>query len=663
VGRKLTRISRARYVARRLKADPGISTWDHDQQPILFFSPEAGFKASSIIHGVLARTLKEAGHPVVMARCFQLFERCPVMDLHGLPYQIPARTKADLCAECADISFHTFDSYGLEALDLRGFLTPEVQARYHRACDSLTDDLSAFEYESIPFGRICLFDIVLHKKISQFDQISADIREGWKAYIKSSLLSFCVTESICDQVPVSKLVHVNNYAMLLGAKFAAQKRGIAVYSALLAPHKGNDYSRYIILPELIWESFFRQGRAWPKWRDLALDQTRIEEITDDTMVRFSAQSSHTYSPPRQLAAGDIRSRLGLAPDKKLLVAYTSSLDEILALDVLKQSVGIEGIEKKEPFSDQIDWLQQLISFGNRRDDLQLIVRIHPREGVNRRDSVVSQHLKRLKEAFDRPIPNCRFVWPADPVSSYDLAEVADVALISWSTIGVELARLGVPVITSTSGVSAFPHDDFLEFGATPAEYFEKLAALLERPMRLDTISRAFRWYNLFHLGTSLDLTDLIPRHDSVELPAFKMPAEAEAIERIIIQGEHPLELNYERLRGAQTVASKREETLALQAQMRRIIHFFHTGEDARTIERLLLVPRPAVGETRRPESFPSGTRAISLDGSHTRYVDGDKVYSRYSPLCARLAVLSAEASDATSQVAVSLSGAVVYVNE
>jgi hypothetical protein len=645
VRQKLAKQSQKRNVDRRLQADPGLSAWPTDQSPVLFFSPEAGFRASSIIQSVLARTLKESGHPVVMARCVRLFERCPVMDLHALPYTAPAKAKERVCLDCIATSFEMFDSYGLEALDLKSFLTPEVEAKYRRVCESLPDDLASFEYESIPLGKLCLFDIVLHTKLSEFDRISDDIRAGWKAYIKSSLLSFFLTESICKRIPLTHIVHVNNYSLLLGARFAARKFGIPAYSALLAPHKGNDYSRYVILPEFIWESLFRQGRAWKEWRDLSLSPEQINEVADDTLVRFSAQSAHTYSPPKQVVAGDIRLKLGLSTTKKLVVAYTSSLDEILAIGVLKESIGIEGIPKREPFRDQIDWLEQLIKFANHREDLQLVVRIHPREGINRRDAVTSQHLAKLKQAFGGEIPNCRFVWPAEPISSYDLAEAADVVLTSWSTIGDELARLGAPVLTSTSGVSAFPHDDFLEFGETPQLYFEKLLELLDRPTNIETIARAFRWYNLFHLGTSLKMNDLIPRHDSVELPQFRMPREAEAIQRIIIGGEHPLDLNYERLRRAQRPDNKREELLALQAQLRRIIHFFHTGENSSQPCRLFLLSSADANGNGQEHVLPSRARTISLVGNQTRYSADGKIYSRYSPMCARLASVCAESLD------------------
>ena len=79
------------------------------------------------------------------------------------------------------------------------------------------------------------------------------------------------------------------------------------------------------------------------------------------------------------------------------------------------------------------------------------MRIHPREGVNKRESVASQHLTRLREAFGKPYANCRFIWPADPVSSYDLGEAADVVLTSWSTIGLEMPATGAPVLVAFNG--------------------------------------------------------------------------------------------------------------------------------------------------------------------------------------------------------------------
>ncbi|HMH44422.1 MAG TPA: hypothetical protein VK557_13110 [Pyrinomonadaceae bacterium] len=643
--RFLEQNSRGRYVEGRLKKSQAKAVKARPET-ILFFSPEAGFKTSSVMQCVLGRILKDKGHNVLVSRCYRLFERCPVMDMDSLPYNMSSRVRKNVCIDCAAMSFELFDDYELETLDLRTLLTPKLQSKYEQAVAQLPDDLLTFEFESIPFGKFSLLDLVLNTKVSDFNHLGKEYRSGWESYIKSSVLSFLLAESVCETNSISRLIHVSNYSLQMGAHFAARKHSIPVYSIVLAPHKANDRRNYIVLPELMWESMFRQGRAWKEWRDLFLAEDQVKEIGDDVLVRLGGCSSHTYSLPKNFVVEDIRSSLGLSTNRKLIVAYTSSLDELLALDVLKESIGLINNPGNQPFRDQIDWLQQVINFVNSRTDVQLVVRVHPREGTNRRESIISQHLLKLKETFGHEIPNCHFVWPEDPISSYDLAEAADLVLTSWSTIGIELARLGAPVITSTSGVVAFPHDDFLEFGETPTAYFDKLSELLNRPTNIETIARAFRWYYLSNLGTSVNLGDLIPRHDVDELPPFKMPAEAGIIEKIIIGGEHPLNLNHERLRGAQTPDSARQETLALQAQLRRIIHFFHTGQDSNEPARLFLLPSAdANGSGRKQWGVPEGARVISLVGNQTRYVADGKLYSRYSPMCARLTTLCAEATE------------------
>src|SRR5205807_8907478 len=100
------------------------------------------------------------------------------------------------------------------------------------------------------------------------------------------------------------------------------------------------------------------------------------------------------------------------------------------------------------------------------DDLQLAVRIHPREGPNKREGGTSQHLQKLRREFGAyQHARVRIIWPEDKTSSYDLGEAADLALVSWSSIGLELARLGVPVLTSTRGIGFLPEGDFLAFRA------------------------------------------------------------------------------------------------------------------------------------------------------------------------------------------------------
>ncbi len=638
--------SRQRDIVRRFQRSSIVAHKSDFNKTILFFSPEAGVAPHYVAQCVLARTLKELGHNVLFAKCFQIFERCPVMDMHQLSYRSGEAAKTETCVNCAANSIEMLDTYGLDSLDLRSILIREVTLRHQRAIANLPDDLSLFEYDSIPFGKLCLNDMALATKVSNFEEVSQEIRLAWLQYIKSSLLSYLLIDHVCQKFSISRVLHFNDYSLLLGARMAARKNGVPTFTVTLASHNVIDRRRYVILPDIVWASFGKQEEAWPTWRGLHLSAQQVHAVADDLIVRFGAKSFHTYSPAKTFKGEDVRSSLGLTKDKKLLVAYTSSLDEMLAGKMLRRAFGLDVKDRQQPFKDQIEWLQSLIDFVRKREDLELVVRVHPREGVNKRDAVSSMHLARLRRAFDRPLGSCRFVWPGERVSSYDLAEAADLVLTSWSTIGLELARLGSPVLTSTNGVSPFPQDDFLEWGETPRAYFDKLEALLQRPTRLETIALAFRWYHLFHLGTSLDLGDIVPTHDFEGLPSFKLPREAAAIEEVICGDKEVLALNLERLRESQHPDSAEEEKAALERQLRRMIHFLHTGEDSSEDFQLRLMASDERANDSAAHSngklAAKAERTLITNGPHTHYLVEGMTYSRFSPMSARLAPLCAQ---------------------
>jgi hypothetical protein len=536
--------------------------------------------------------------------------------------------------------------YELEYLDLQTLETPELALQIQAVMASMPQDLRLFEFDGIAFGKLCAFDLILATKIADLEHVSEVHRSGWLQYIQASLHAYLLVDRLCRQLPVARLVHFNDYSLLLSGRLAAQKHNVPSYGVTQASHMNVDRRRYIIVPTVMRASFVCREREWQNWRDYPVPENVVGGSTDDLLVRFGAKGrqSHVFSPSKDLHEDDIRPTLGLQEDRKVLVAYTSSLDETIAVRMYSEALGLPVDQLPQPFADQVEWLRALTGYVEASADLQLVVRVHPREG-RRRGGVESQHLLRLKREFDRSFRHCVLVWPEMPISSYDLAEAADVALISWSSMGLELARLGVPVLACTQGIGYFPQDDFLEWGATPATYFDKLVSLLERPATLDTIARAVRWYHLFHLGASLDMGDLVPSFDFTGAPPFRMPAEARAIEDIIIGGQDIVALNAARLRAGQHERSGVDEAAALRRQFRRVIYYLYTGQDPRDDYTLLL--RPGAVTADGLADIVSRTRNLDVkvliaEGWHTRFIERGRVHTKYSAMVARLGPLCAQ---------------------
>ena len=582
---------------------------------ILFFVPEAGVEAHLAAMCVLARTLKEQGQTVLMARCFQLYSRCPVMDMYALPYQPPEKTRRSVCLNCASSSFRLLDEYGLDVLDLRHFDSPQIGARIDQILRDLPADLREFEFEGHALGKMCAMDVVLATKTSDFEHISPAVRLAWVRYIEAALKSLLLVRAVLNQIDIEALAHFNDYSLLLGARLAAREKGVRCFSITQASHCNIDRSRYVLRSSLGGETSNQQGDLWPQVRELALSPRQIEEGGDDLMSRFGGVGSHMFSPAK--SRDDVRQTLNLDPSLRLLVAYTSSPDEMMATRMNMEGLGVYREPGTQPFGDQIEWLRAVCDWVQNRPDLQLVVRIHPREGVKKRAGA-SQNLARLHAAFDQMPPRCHVVWPDEPISSYDLAESADLALFGWSTIGQELARLGVPTLAAFRRINPFPQDDFLEWAATPADYFAKAAAMLERATNVETLSRAWRWYSWYHLGHSLDFGDVVPDLEFTGLPLFRPSRQAPALLEVMAQGRDILDWNLERQRELQNADVNAAEIEALQTQLRRLIHFCFTGED----------------KTPARDDF-----SLQIHRQNVIFCDAKEQKERFSPLVARLAPL------------------------
>ena len=204
-------------------------------------------------------------------------------------------------------------------------------------------------------------------------------------------------------------------------------------------------------------------------------------------------------------------------------------------------------------------------------------------------------------------------------------------------MGAELSRVGIPLLAGFRGTTPFASDDFIQWASDREEYGRKLEALLSRPLTMDLVAGAFRWYSAYHLGRSVLLGDLIPSGGHDGLPEFRLPERHRVLEQLVVGGQDAFEWNLQRLRGRQHPDSPIEERLALSRSLRRIIHFVLTGalEDRDfdlTVQQVSSIDGAVPGG-----QDPLGARRLEVCGNEVRYLVGGRSYRRYSPMVARLA--------------------------
>jgi hypothetical protein len=143
---------------------------------------------------------------------------------------------------------------------------------------------------------------------------------------------------------------------------------------------------------------------------------------------------------------------------------------LLAANVIGDSLTLG----RQVFSHSMtEWLLRSVQMFAARPDVQLVVRIHPGERYTQGPSVAEV----IQSAAPGGLPEHIHVVPAaDPLNTYDLIEIADLGLVYTTTVGMEMAMSGVPVI-----VAGQTHYRGKGFTLDPASW-EDYAALLEQTL-------------------------------------------------------------------------------------------------------------------------------------------------------------------------------------
>jgi hypothetical protein len=119
-----------------------------------------------------------------------------------------------------------------------------------------------------------------------------------------------------------------------------------------------------------------------------------------------------------------------------------------------------------------EWLKGTIQYFAGRPDVQLIIRVHPGEMLLKGVSIteiIHREMPKLPE-------HVHLVGPKEDVNTYDLISIADLGLVYTTTVGMEMALSGVPVIVS--GKTHYRHRGFTMDPDSWVNYFKTLGQLL-----------------------------------------------------------------------------------------------------------------------------------------------------------------------------------------
>jgi hypothetical protein len=597
----------------------------------LFIAPEAGLSPHFGAHALIARLLADAGAGAIVLSCNGLLPVCSAKFAMGVGATAARDVSNAACVRCLEQARSVGTSHDLSDVSVEQVLNASQQAEIELlVCLAAPWEL---KHDGIDFGALSLGETLRAvRKASVADFTPAD-HALLRALLAAALSIYFAVRSLLPRLNIRNIVYYGDYAYHLPLLLLASRAGILV-TQVSHGYTGDVDQRYLSLrPGVAVAHAIELIDRWPKYRGRPLAPVEVERIYDGALFRLLNQGGiSTYSPVWTFRGGDIRAELGLDPAKTMIVAFPSSMDEIVCARFFMQAMNVDFGSFKGAFVDHDDWLQRLIQWVSERKDVQLVVRLHPRMASGARYKSVAADTLRLKEMLANPPANVVIEWPESKISSYALAEVADVAVTAWSSMALELARLGIPVVSAFPDIGLAPVGSFVGGGETTEAFFQEVFRSAGRGSSLAAITDSLRWTYIQHWSHLVDVSDIAPSRSDV--PPYERPANAGTIVEVVAGGKDLVEINMSRHQGNTAVSGL--ERQAVVRAVENMVALFGAGRMLAPGQGLRIVGETGLVIYRTSdEAADELTLRLSEDG----IVTSDGATARYSKVVNRLAVL------------------------
>ncbi|WP_148301263.1 hypothetical protein [Methylobacillus glycogenes] len=467
----------------------------------MFYSLHAAIWLHALPESRLASQLSNAGHELVYVTCDKSFTHyCTGMSAFNLALNEDFKKKSAICELCINNANKITKSFDCKHLKLHDYIDQKTNALIDNLLKSVTEDnFLEFHYEDIPVGRLATYEPLL-----KYKKMSLEFRdEQWQdlqIHLRNALVSLIGFIQIFKQECPEKIFFYSPQYGVNGvcAEYAV-KQGRQAY---FIEGSSSNAERYSALRVWEWSKFKLVNPALQHWQAVKnlVTLEDIDRVSAHIHELFKGKSFAVFSAPKT-GNFSIREKFNIPQNAKILLASLSSFDEAYAAFVIK---GFPERKVKSPvFSDQFEWIKCTINFMKSRPDDYLVIRVHPRDYPNKRDSNQSEQALIWEKILQDLPENVKLNSPDQNISLYDFLDDVHALVTGWSATGVEALLHGIPVITYDKYLPSYPADIHLT-GESEHEYYDNLIKVLSLATSTDNthVVNAYRWLAVsFSLGT------------------------------------------------------------------------------------------------------------------------------------------------------------------
>ena len=439
-----------------------------------------GWSTHTVIETTLAHAARGRGWAPIFATCGGRLPLCDVAPVHAAP-PMP-------CHSCAGYATDAIAAAGFDPILVRDLVDMRATAERTRAeVRTLRSvaDCEAYAVDGFAIGRFVRISVAWF--LSRGTLLDDDeTLDAYRSFLVSGTILREAFEELLEQARPDRVFILN------GAFFPER------ILAEMATARSIPVVRYEkgFLTDTVVACHWQPGasildfgaKAWQDALATPLSSEQGNELDAylDERVRGGRTLDNFWS--NRIADNDrIRGDLGLRDAHPLVPVF---------LNVVWDS-SIQG--RDVAFASMGEWLVHVIRWAESRPDVDVVVRLHPAE------IGLVNHVSRERMAdhidtnFETLPANVHVVGADSPISSYSLMEMAKLGLVYTSTVGLEMAARGIPVVCA--GAGHYVHHGFTEDPQSQDDYWRAVEQLLETSPHADERARsqdlARRYAHLF----------------------------------------------------------------------------------------------------------------------------------------------------------------------
>lgn len=480
---------------------------------ILVFSPYSGIWVHSMPEMVVARELVKAGHVVHIMRCDGTLDKyCPVMTAYGRVFDSSDKDKARICDTCINSRLVLDDELYTTTSVLTDHLALDDVLKIDTLLTSITpQNFESLQIDGLPIGKYATYELLLNHKISNL----AEIEKIWDEYLENLRQCLIAHRSVSNFLRKNRIDRLVVYNSLYSLNRTAVKYAEKINVKWSTIHGGKNVEDMLrtltVNSSDAHDLLITRSNEWRKWENTPLSPAEITSVRKNLEYVLGAKSAFTYSSSKKKSKpSGLRKYFDIDNDNKVLLCILSSADERFAGDQVETLEFKMTDTDSSVFRNTNEWILFLVDFIERHTDFHLIIRVHPREFPNHRDSIQSKRGSQLLELSKQHHARVSWNLPSDRLSLYDLAEITHVVLNGTSTSGVELMAFGLPVVIYDAGkLFAYPPNHNY-VGETFEDYERSILEASKIGWSLTNSIRAFRFRSFLFNVLAVPLHDAVP---------------------------------------------------------------------------------------------------------------------------------------------------------